>query len=163
MLGEAICLRRGLEPEQLPELQAANQAHLDAAAVVVAPSHPTVTNWIKGDCAIAESVARFSNEKADFRDYAWICTDKGGKADFKQQNVGEFHWNEEFGVVETSFLTYLETGGNAEDNKRAFDHAMSTAGLGMPLGHTSDSAGDVLSGLLALMSVQSPSYVAIGC
>ena len=163
VLEEAICLRRGLEPEQLPELQAKNQAHLDAAAVVVAPSHPTVTNWIKGDCAIAESVARFSNEKADFRDYAWICTDKGGKADFKQQNVGEFHWNEELGVVETSFLTCLETGGNAEDNKRAFDHAMSTAGLGMPLGHTSDSAGDVLSGLLALMSVQSPSYVAIGC
>ena len=84
VLGEALRLRRGLEPEQLPELQAKNQAHLDAAAVVVAPSHPTVTNWIKGDCAIAESVARFSNEKADFRDYAWICTDKGGKADFKQ-------------------------------------------------------------------------------
>ena len=65
--------------------------------------------------------------------------------------------------METSLVTCLETGGNAEDNKRAFDHAMSISGLGMPLGHTSDSAGDVLSGLLALMSVQSPSYVAIGC
>ena len=40
---------------------------------------------------------------------------------------------------------------------------MSISGLGTPLGYTSDSAGDVLSGLLALMSVQLPSYVAIGC
>ena len=44
VLEEATRLRRGLEPEQLPELQAKNQAHLDAAAVVVAPSQPTVTN-----------------------------------------------------------------------------------------------------------------------
>ena len=163
-LEEAIRLRRSLESTQLMDMEAANQAHLDAAAVVVAPSQPTVTNWIKADCAIAESVARFNNDKADGpKNYAWLCTDKGGKADFKQQNVGEFHWDEESGLVETTLLTCLETGGNAEDNKSSFDHAMSISGLGTPLGHTSDSAGDVLSGLLALMSVQLPSYVAIGC
>ena len=123
-LEEAIRLRRSLESTQLMDMEAANQAHLDAAAVVVAPSQPTVTNWIKADCAIAESVARFNNDKADGpKNYAWLCTDKGGKADFKQQNVGEFHWDEESGLVETTLLTCLETGGNAEDNKSSFDHA----------------------------------------
>ena len=62
VLEEAIHLRRALESTQLMGMQAANQAHLDAAAVVVAPSQPTVTNWIKADCTIAESVARFRQQ-----------------------------------------------------------------------------------------------------
>ena len=62
VLEESIHLRRALESTQLMGMQAANQAHLDAAAVVVAPSQPTVTNWIKADCTIAESVARFRQQ-----------------------------------------------------------------------------------------------------
>ena len=62
VLEEAIHLRRALESTQLMGMQAANQAHLDAAAVVVAPSQPTVTIWIKADCTIAESVARFRQQ-----------------------------------------------------------------------------------------------------
>ena len=46
LLGEALRLRCGLEPEQLPGLQAANQAYLDAAVAVVAPSQPTATAFV---------------------------------------------------------------------------------------------------------------------
>ena len=41
-LEEAIRLRRSLESTQLMDMEAANQAHLDAAAVVVAPSQGAV-------------------------------------------------------------------------------------------------------------------------
>ena len=123
-----------------------------------------VRNYTKEDAQISESMMRQANKEGGFLDCAYATTDKGGDTKQKQQqHVRAWYWDEEQGCVETKLLSSLQTGGSANENKWAIAHAFDSGGFGKPLGHCSDSAGDVLSGLLALMLVSIPAYIALGC
>ena len=161
-LSIALVARSEANESDLTPMREHNKTHLDLAAVSAAPSQGVTSKWIEDDAAIRESVARFANASNGAKDNAVLMTDKGGKDHNKKQDVRPFYWGEEKQVVETCPLTSLETGGSSEENLPSFKHAMRTAGLGTPIGHISDSAGGVLSGLLALTTSPTPPTSALG-
>ena len=163
-LEAALAARRRLSEVEVAHLWRANQQHLDARTVAAAPSAPMMRMYTEKDAEIRETMMRQANKEGGFVDWAYTTTDKGGNMKQKQQqHVRAWYWDEEQGCVETKLLSSLQTGGSANENMWAIAHAFDSGGFGKPLGHCSDSAGDVLSGLLALMLVSIPAYIALGC
>ena len=163
-LEAALAARRRLSEVEVAHLWRANQQHLDARTVAAAPSAPMMRMYTEKDAEIRETMMRQANKEGGFVDWAYTTTDKGGDTKQKQQqHVRAWYWDEEQGCVETKLLSSLQTGGSANENMWAIAHAFDSGGFGRPLGHCSDSAGDVLSGLLALMLVSIPAYIALGC
>ena len=163
-LEAALAAERRLSKVEVAHLQELNQLHLDARTVAAAPSAPMVRSYTVKDAEIRETMMRQANKEGGFVDWAYTTTDKGGNMKQKQQqHVRAWYWDEEQGCVETKLLSSLQTGGSANENKWAIAHAFDSGGFGKPLGHCPDSAGDVLSGLLALMLVSIPAYIALGC